>query len=322
MQQNQLKGRVSAGKFEVSYNDEITWERSGKIIEFAWRMQNAGPGKNPFRKGKIGFSDDFSNNFSNASYTDKSGKSPRNQITDNKLSDRDINYLNSLSQDDMRCLSDLAERLTSQQEMRLNSEDLHVLNAFPQDQRASSGATIHISEDDLFNFTKVKFSLEKWPDPYRRASFSLQSNDLPSLSADCGQFASGSSGGNYLVGTVSHLTNDTSQLSYLAPYQFEQTHGLTRDEFIGSTLPSRAQGITFLDVNTRAFHYGKINPDGSISQTDANLFGFFNSELENYQRASMDIITLEDKNTFVTYCDIMYDPAGSGKYFYVYFGGS
>ncbi|MFY2506855.1 hypothetical protein ACN3E9_00670 [Vibrio pectenicida] len=44
IQKHKYFGRVQNGRFEVSYNDGRTWNKGGKVAEFAWRMQNAGPG--------------------------------------------------------------------------------------------------------------------------------------------------------------------------------------------------------------------------------------------------------------------------------------
>ncbi|EAR53774.1 hypothetical protein SKA34_01207 [Photobacterium sp. SKA34] len=40
----EFHGRVKFGKFEVSIDNGLTWNKAGKGAEFAWRMQNAGPG--------------------------------------------------------------------------------------------------------------------------------------------------------------------------------------------------------------------------------------------------------------------------------------
>lgn len=44
VQGHQFTGRVQNGRFEVSSNNGRIWNKGGKVAEFAWRMQNAGPG--------------------------------------------------------------------------------------------------------------------------------------------------------------------------------------------------------------------------------------------------------------------------------------
>lgn len=44
----EFEGRVKGGCFEVSSNNGRTWNKGGKVAEFAWRMQNAGPGPKKF----------------------------------------------------------------------------------------------------------------------------------------------------------------------------------------------------------------------------------------------------------------------------------
>ena len=200
---------------------------------------------------------------------------------------------------DMEALSNIADELTT----ALTSDE--------------EGNEFTFSEDDMTAYRENLFPTFT----NHASSFSLDSSNLPTLPmgrglADCGQYASGISGGDYRVGTTG-LDNSVSPLNYVTPHMFERTFALTREQFITSAAPPKAQGIAFLVESTGVFHYGKLNLDGSVSQTDANSFGFFNSQRERFQRSTMDVVTFENKEAFALYCDIIYGDAG--VYFYVYF---
>lgn len=138
--------------------------------------------------------------------------------------------------------------------------------------------------------------------------------------ADCGQHAAGVTGGRYRVCSIPVVDEGgLSQLpDFINPTQFPIRHALTYNEFIASAIPPAAQAVAFVRPDTGAFHYARLNPDGSLSQTDANSFGLLDSRDEMELRCSMEITNLPDIEAFALYCDMIYG-TNPGLFFFVRF---
>ncbi|USD42877.1 hypothetical protein J4N42_19890 [Vibrio sp. SCSIO 43135] len=244
------------------------------------------------------------------------------------LTEDELNFLDSLV-DDMDTTENnvAAAPVPEDADFMFSEADMEVLANVADELLAAISPDVEVVEEvvNVLSFSEADMIAHRnkyFPSaPNTAASYSQDSSSLPTLPmgrglADCGQHASGSNGGAYFVGTVA-LDNSVSPLNCVSPRAFQRTFALTRDQFVASITPARAQGIAFLIEATGAFHYGRLNPDGSVSQTDANFFGLLNSEREGIQRSTMDVVTLENKKAFALYCDMIYGEAG--VYFYVYF---
>lgn len=146
---------------------------------------------------------------------------------------------------------------------------------------------------------------------------------LPGGNADCGQHAAGDVSGGYMVGSIHPFGGTDQPLAQRAPSDFDPAHGLTDGFFRIAAIPAHAQAVAYLNVQTGAFHYARINGQ-TLTQTDANqagqsgMGGTFQKfargpggtpSLNNQtaQRGVQPIQTLPDLNAFVNYCGQHYD---------------
>ena len=98
--------------------------------------------------------------------------------------------------------------------------------------------------------------------------------NLPGGNADCGQHAAGDVSGEYEVGSVdpNGVSANDQVPAVRTPFDFIPEHGLLLDGMLHHVVPPNAQAVAFVDILTRAFHYGKLEPRNSVSQTDANRY--------------------------------------------------
>ena len=181
-----------------------------------------------------------------------------------------------------------------------------------------SGTVISMTEGDLDTLQQDKGLGDSFTE--EEAEFVLPAVPEGRGLADCGQHAAGVAGGNYLVGSVPTASQGgvPQALGDIHPASFPFQHALTFDQFLSSTIPPQAQGVAFLDPDTQGFHYARLFPDGTLSQTDANSFGLLDSRFEEGIRATMAVTHLTCIEAFARYCETIYTP-NSGQYYYVYF---
>jgi hypothetical protein len=94
-------------------------------------------------------------------------------------------------------------------------------------------------------------------------------------SADCGQYASDTRSGIYLVAPLGPQTGEQVTAPTLqAPTNFPQHAAMSRDVFLRTPIPALAEGIAYVQTSEdKKWHYAKIHRDSGafshLTQTDA-----------------------------------------------------
>jgi hypothetical protein len=151
--------------------------------------------------------------------------------------------------------------------------------------------------------------------------------------ADCGQYAAGRDA--YQVGSIDPNTGAQQLLGRRNPVGLDLGHLRTGDVFVGLPIPPGAEGIAFNNPfdPPGGWHYGRLEPDGTITMADANRqglgmqnaggsFNVFDSDMNTLATAGVQPIRhLASIAHFVDYCDWYYlQPGQRGSYWFVYFG--
>ncbi|RQH08881.1 hypothetical protein [Paraburkholderia dinghuensis] len=145
--------------------------------------------------------------------------------------------------------------------------------------------------------------------------------------ADCGQFAAGNATGGYRVGSLDPVGTNHQVPDVRSPMGFNPAHGFSANDMIAAPVPIMAEGVAYVDLNTGAFHYGKLVGQ-SIMQTDANQYGRYgvggtlshykmnNGRLEFIgQRGIQPVRHLSSIKDFVQYCRTHYDMSNALFFF-------